>query len=147
MAQTYTVFLGQNISLWQGDLDHPFDSDCAPSLFIPGQRWDALASDCFNAEMAAAETRNVNLAGLALAEDFLVMMLVDGYAKLTITGQDYSGDAVTGVSIGRGNTKFPGMVLIKTGKATALQVASLANGTKVKLFAALVVAPSDTRLL
>lgn len=97
--------------------------------------------------LASGTSYTIPAAEESSSDWFLVIVRVVGTAKILSTMTDWDGvTALTGVTPASGTVLMPGFAMLTYTNAASPTIQSLANGTVIDIFSAVLAADNDVRL-
>ncbi len=142
----FTLFTSPLHQAFPDDVTDPAQSKIA-IRFMNQDKFNILYKKVEQFELDAAATRTISYANYASSEWSFLIMRVNGHAQVNTAGFDTDGTTpITGELPVFGNRVFPGMLLLSTYNVTSFTVESLADSTKIELFAGISCEDDDPRL-
>lgn len=142
----FTLFTSPLHQAFPDNVTDPAQSKIA-IRFMNQDRFNILYKKVEQFELDAAATRTISYANYASTEWAFLIMRVVGHAKVSTSGFDTDGSTpITGELPCYGTSIFPGMLLLSTYNVSTFTVESLADSTKVELFAGISCEDDDPRL-
>lgn len=141
----YSLFTSGYIAAYDDLVDDPTLAAWAQQV-SGDSRHNVIAKKVESYTLDSAATRAVTLANYVSTEWTILILKVTGEVKVNTVATNLAGGAVTGRLRAYGTSVFPGILMISTHNVTSFTVESLADGTKVELFAAIAIEDDDARM-
>lgn len=141
----YSLFTSGYICAYDDLVDDPTLSRWSQQVSGEAMH-NVIAKKVESYTLDSAATRAVTLANYVSTEWTILILKVMGEVKVNTVATNLAGGAVTGRLRAYGTSVFPGILMISTHNVTSFTVESLADGTKVELFAAIAIEDDDARM-
>lgn len=142
----FTLFMSPLHQAYPDNVDDASMSQDA-TRFMGEIRQNILYHKIEQFELDDTDTRSISLANYARTDWCFLILKVVGEACVNTAGKDYDGSTdITGVLPVYGTALFPGIAILSSYNVDTFSVESLADDTKVALYAAIAAEDDDARL-
>ncbi len=139
----HTLFVSPLHQAFPDNVDDPAQSKIA-TRFLGQEKYNILYQRIEQYELDDTDTRTITFAAYASTLWSYLIIRVDGHVRVNTTGFDTDGTTpITGKLPIFGNHIFPGMGLLSSYNVSTFTVESLADGSKVEVYAAIAAADND----
>ncbi len=142
----FTLFMSPLHSAFPDNVDDPSESKIVTRL-DDENKFNILYKKIEQFELDDTDTRAISFANYTRSDWSYLIVRVIGSARINTAGKDTDGSsAITGKLPMYGTDIFPGIGLFSSYNVDTFTVESLADSTKIELFAAISCADDDTRI-
>lgn len=142
----YTLFSSPSHQAYPDNVDDPIDSKIA-MRFMGQNKFNILYKKVEQFELDELDTRTISYANYTSSEWAFIIARVVGHVSIETSGFDTNGSTpITGFVSAFGNRIIPGVAILSTYNVSTFTVSSLADDTKIELFAAISCEDDDPRL-